>query len=269
LCWCGAFIVFNLPFAFLHFFISGAVSSDVMCRPLTSDCTKKVYHRKSKKLSPGIVVPLTFGSDSEVMLGSSGIQVHDSSKVVPVLRTELAKMNSCSSSVASLTSVEEILAKKRSKVDHIDSGDGSMTVGPTPVTDRVSGTKSMSLPSLFDPDEPLTLSRAEFKEETTTSGAMTNFGGDSGGLVSVVNNCDCKSTSPKAESPVDVIFYIQNIMEEMRSVPNLLSPLNPEPETPRSHCQSTYTLLSFVFTKFPIVLLTEETYEKVRGASLS
>jgi hypothetical protein len=104
-----------------------------------------VYHRKSKKLSPGNVVPLTLGSDSEVMLGSSGIQVHDSPKVAPVLRTELAKMNSCSSTLASLSSVEEVLAKKRSKVDLIDSSDGSVMVGPTPVADPVSGMKSVSL----------------------------------------------------------------------------------------------------------------------------
>ncbi|XP_023718040.1 uncharacterized protein LOC111870189 isoform X2 [Cryptotermes secundus] len=219
---------------------SGAILSDVVCKPLTSDCTKKVRHRKSHKLSPGIVVPLTLGSDKEVMLGSNGIQVHDSPKVVPVLRTELAKRNSCDNALASLgvTSVREVQAKKRSEVDHMDSSDGNMIVGPTLVADAVSGMKSVSLPSLFDPDVPLTLSRPEFKEAGTTNGAVTNFSGGSGGLVSVVDNSDCKSTFSKAESPVDTVFYIQNIMEEMRSVPNLLSPLNPGPETVRIHCQS-------------------------------
>lgn len=224
-----------------------------MCKPLTSDCTKKVHHRKSNKLSPGIVVPLTFGSDNEVMLGSSGIQVHDSPKVAPVLRTVLAKRNSCDSALASLsiTSVQEVEAKKRSEVDHMDSSDGNM-VDPTLVADPQSGMKSVSLPSLFDPDAPLTLSRAEFKEEVTTNGAVTNFSGDCGDLVSVVDNSDCKSTFTKAESPVDTIFYIQNIMEEMRNVPNLLSPLNPEPETVRSHCQSMYYLLLFCLQNFQL-----------------
>lgn len=226
----------------------------MVCKPLTSNCTKKVHHRKSNKLSPGIVVPLTLGSDNEVMLGSNGIQVHDSPKVVPVLRTELAKRNSCDNALASVsvTSVQEVQAKKRSEVDHTDSGDGNMMVGPTLVANAVSGMKSMSLPSLFDPDAPLTPSRDEFKEVGTTSGAVTNFGGDCGGLVSVVDNSDCKSTFSKAESPVDTVFYIQNIMEEMRSVPNLLSPLNPEPETDRSHCQSMYYLLLLCLQNFQL-----------------
>lgn len=219
-----------------------------MCKPLTSDCTKKVRHRKSNKLSPGIVVPLTLGSDKEVMLGSNGIQVHDSPKVVPVLRTELAKRNSCDNALASLgvTSVREVQAKKRSEVDHMDSSDGNMIVGLTLVADAVSGMKSVSLPSLFDPDVPLPLSRPEFKEAGTTNGAVTNF---SGGLVSVVDNSDCKSTFSKA---VDTVFYIQNILEEMRSVPNLLSPLNPGPETVRIHCQSMYYLLLLCLQNFQL-----------------
>lgn len=226
----------------------------MVCKPLTSDCTKKVHHRKSNRLSPGIVVPVTLGSDNEVMLRSSRIQVHDSPKVAPVLRTELAKRNSCDSALASLsiTSPQEVQAKKRSKVDHMGSSDGNMMVGPTLVTDQVSEMKSMSLPSLFDPDTPLTVSRAEFKEEATTSGAVTNFSGDCGGLVSVVDNSDCKSTFPKVESPVGTIFYIQNIMEEMRSIPNLLSPLNPEPETDRSHYQSMYYLLLLCLQNFQL-----------------
>jgi hypothetical protein len=248
----GSFYVVLLCFPLFYssiyilafFFISCAISSDVTCKPLTSDCIKEVHHRKGKKLSPGIVVPLTLGSDSEVTLGSSGIQVHDSTKVAPVPKTELAKRNSCNNSLASLsrTSVQEVLTKNRSEVDHIESSDGNMMTGATLVADPVSGMKNVSLPSLFDPDVPLTPSRAGFKEETNTNGAVTNFSGVSDSLVSVVDN-DCKSSFTEVEFPVDTSFYIQDIMEEMRSIPNLLSPLNPEPETVRSHCQGMYYLL--------------------------
>jgi hypothetical protein len=228
----------------MHFFISGEVSSDLTCKPQTSEYTKKAHHRKSKKLSPGIAVPLTMDSNSEVMLGSSGIQVHDFPKAMPVLSTELTKRNSYHIALASqsITSVEEVLVKKRSEVNHIESSDGNVTVGPTLVADPVSGMKSVSLPSLFDPDAPLTPSGDECKEEAAPKGAMTTFSGDGGASVSDMDNFDFKSTFPNVESSVDMSFYIQNIMEEMRSVPNLLSPLNPEPETGRSHCQSMYYL---------------------------
>jgi hypothetical protein len=194
------------------------------------------------------------------MLGSNGIQVLGFPKAAPLLGTELTKRNSCGSASASLsvTSVEEVVAEKRSEVNRIEPSGGNVMVGLTLPADPVTRRKSESLPSLFDPDVTLTLSRAEIKEKTTATGAMTNFSGDGGGSVSVVDKSDLKSGFPKVESPVDTSFDIQSIMEEMRSIPDLLSPLNPEPETGRSHCHSMYYLSLLCLQNFH-VFLTEET----------
>jgi hypothetical protein len=194
------------------------------------------------------------------MLGSNGIQVHGFPKAVPLLGAELAKRNSCASALASLsvTSVEEVVVEKRSEVNCIEPNSGNVMVGLTLPADPVTGRKSDSLPSLFDPDFTITLSRAEVKEKITAKGAMTNFSGVGGGSVSVVDKSDLKSAFPKVESPVDMSFDIRSIMEEMRSVPNLLSPLNPEQETGRSHCHSMYYLSFLCIQNFHYVFSTEE-----------
>jgi hypothetical protein len=178
------------------------------------------------------------------MLGGNGFP-----KATPLLGAELAKRNSCDSAVAS---VEEGLTKKGSEVQHVESNHGNVMVGLTLPADPVTGMKSDSLPSLFDPDVPLTLSRAEVREKTTTKASMTDFSGDGGGTVSVVDKSGLESAFLDVESPVDMSFWIQYIMEEMTSVPNLLSPLNPEPETGRSHCPSMYylSLLCLLFGNY-------------------
>jgi hypothetical protein len=195
------------------------------------------------------MVPLNLGSDDEIIIRSNGIQVQDSSEIAPVSRTKPAGRNASSSALASQNStyVRGVPTKNMSEVDHLESSDGNLKADPALVADQTSGVKSAGLPLLFDPDIPLTPSRIGFKEEKAINKAVTDW--DGGGVVPIVNNSDCKSSLAKVESPVDTSLYIKKIMEEMRNVPNLMSPMTPDPETVRSLGKSMYCLFH-LFPKF-------------------
>jgi len=226
---------------FIVFFISAAVPSDVTCKPSTSDCPKKVKHRNSSKLSSGTVVPLIFGLKYEGMIGTSGVQLQESSEVAAMSGAESAKMNSSTSPLVSLNTsyVGVSVTENRSEVDKVKSGDRNSMAVVTHKAGPTSGTKSLGPLSLFDPDVPPALSGGGYNNETTTSEAVTNRNGAD--VVTVMDNSDCTSTATRVESPVDISLFIENIMEEM-SVPNPLSPVGSEPETSRSHGKSMYYL---------------------------
>jgi hypothetical protein len=232
-----------LFFYILTLFISAAVPADMTCKPLTSDNTKKRRQRHNRKHSSGAAVPLILGSNSEVMIRSNGLQVHDSPEAAPVRGTNPAERKSSTSTSTSpgRTYAQEVPAKNRSEVDLAESSDRNIMVGPALEAHSSSRVNGVGLPSLFDPDIPLTPSRVGLKEEAGASEAETNW--DGGGLVPVVNNSDCKSTLTEEESSVDGSLDIENILEGMRSVPKLLSPMTPEPELFMGHGGSMYYLL--------------------------
>jgi len=164
---------------FIVFFISAAVPSDVTCKPSPSDCPKKVKHRNSSKLSSGTVVPLIFGLKSEGMIGSAGVQLQESSEVAAMSGAETAKMNSSTSTLVSLnkTYVKEAVTENRSEVDKVKSSDRNLMAAVTQKAGPTSGTKSLGLLSLFDPDVPLALHGYGYNKETTTSEEVTNRNG--------------------------------------------------------------------------------------------
>ena len=237
---------------FIVFFISAAVPSDVTCKPSPSDCPKKVEHRNSSKLSSGTVVPLIFGLKSEGMIGSAGVQLQESSEVAAMSGAETAKMNSSTSTLVSLnkTYVKEAVTENRSEVDKVKSSDRNLMAAVTQKAGPTSGTKSLGLLSLFDPDVPLALHGYGYNKETTTSEEVTNRNGAD--VVPVMDNSDSTSTATRVESPVDISLYIENIMEEM-NFPNPLSPIDSGPETSRSHGQSMYYLICIYVFIIPVV----------------
>jgi hypothetical protein len=248
----------------LLFLILAAVPSDVTCKPLTSVHTKKVQHRNSSKLSSGTVVPLILGSKSEGMIGSSGVQLQESSEVGAMPGAESAKMKSSTSTLVSLnkTYVEEAVIENRSEVDNVKFSDRNLMAGVTQKAGLTSGTKSLEPLSLFDPDIPLTLIGDGYNE-ATPSDAVTNRNGSD--LMHIMDNSDCISTITRVESPEDMSLCIENIMEEMRSIPNPLSPVAPEPETSRSHGQSTYYLTGYLCLQNSNCLTQGTCNEEVRS----
>lgn len=214
-------------FSVLTLIISAAVHADVTCKPLTSENTKKAHQRNSRKHSSSTVVPLVVGSDSEVTIRSNGIRASDCHEAAPMPgRNPAERRASTSTSASPGRNAEEVPAQIRIEVDHAESSDRIMMVGPAAEA-HPSRMNGVGLPSLFDPDIPLVPSRVGLKEGANASEAETNW--DGGGLVPVVNNSGNKSTSTEEESPVDRSFHVENIVEEMRSVPMLLSPMSPEP----------------------------------------
>lgn len=226
-------------FLFLYFFISAVFHADVTCKLLTSDSTRKAHQKNNKKHSSGTVVPLVLGSNNEVMIRSNGSQVHDSPESASVPGTNPAKRKASmsTSTPPSRTDAPEVPAKNRSEVDHAESGDRNMMAAPG-LEEHPSKMIGVGLPSLFEPDIPLTSVRVRHKEEGGASEAKTNWGG--GGLVPVDINSDCKSALAEDESAADRSLHIENIMEEMKNVPNLLSPMTPEPGAFMSHGESMY-----------------------------
>jgi hypothetical protein len=253
-----SFLFFSVVSIFV-LFISAPVSADMTFKPQTSDHPKKAQLRKNRKLSSGSVVPLILGSDSEVMIRSNGIQVHDSPEAVPGTNPAKRKASTSTSVSPSRTYIQEVLGKNGSEVDHTEPSDRNMMIGPALEAHPSSGTSGVGLPSLFDPDIPLTPSTVALKENTSTIVAETNWDGD--GLVSVMNNSDCKSSLTEVESPIDRSLDIENIVEEMRSLPKLLSPMTPVPGTFRSYDESMYIYLAFVY-KISLTCLTQETCSK-------
>jgi hypothetical protein len=226
-----------LALILLCFFVSAAVTSDLTHKTLTSDHRKKVQHRNQCKLSStAIVAPLILGSKSEVTVGQGGVQLQESSKVAAMPGAESAEVNSSSNTVVSLnkTCVEEAVTENRSEVDNVKYSDRHLMRSVTQKAGQTSGVKSLEPLSLFDPDVSLTLSGAGNNEEAAASEA--GIDGNGADLRCVMDNSDCTSTMTRVESPVDKSLCIKNIMEEMRSIPNPLSPLDPETSLNGGQC---------------------------------
>lgn len=241
---CILLVCFLLFFAvsyFIVFCIAAAVPSDVTYKPPTSDCPKKVKHRRSSRLSSRTVVPRIVGLKNEGMIGTGVVQLQESSEVAAMSGAESAKMNSSISPLISLNTsyVGVAVAENRSEVDEVKSGDRNLMAVVTHNAGPTSGTKSLGPLSLFDPDVLPALSGDGYSKEITTSEAVTNRNGAD--VVPVMDNSDRTSTATRVESPVDISLSIENIMEEMR-IPNPLSPVSSEPEISRNHGQSMYYL---------------------------
>jgi hypothetical protein len=185
------------------------------------------------------------GSKSKGMIGSSEVQLQQSSEVVAT------------------PGAEETVTEKRSEVDNIKFSDTDMLAGVTQKAGLSSGPKSLGPLSLFDPGVPLTLSEDGYNNEATPSEAVTNR--DVADLVHVMDNSDCTLTITRVESPGGMSLCIENIMEEMTSIPNLLSPVDPEPETSRSHGQSMYYLTCICVLQNSNCLTQGACNEKVRS----
>jgi hypothetical protein len=161
-------------------------------------------------------------------------------------------MNSSTSTLVSLNNsyIEEAVTKNRSEVDKVKSSDRNLMAVVMQKAGPTSGMNSLGPLSLFDPDVPPALSGDRYNKETTTSEAVTNRNGAD--VVPVMDNSNSTSTAITLESPVDISLYIENIMGEM-CIPDLLSPLNSEPETSRGHDQSMYYLTCTYVYKIPVV----------------